>query len=103
MLKQAVKVNSNLGIRFFNNNMNKVISQIYEIQSPAEAELMISAGVDHIGSVIVNPGDWKKPGIKQTLDLVVRTDSKSSLILLYNNPDLVFSLWIIIVGYCSFL
>ena len=34
--------------------MNKLIVQIYEIQTPAEAELMIEAGVDHIGGVILS-------------------------------------------------
>jgi len=71
--------------------MNTVISQIYEIQTPAEAEKMISAGVDHIGSVIIDPDDWKQPEVKQTIDLVAGTDSKSSLILLFSDPDLVFS------------
>lgn len=71
--------------------MEKVISQIYEIQTPEEAELVINAGVDHIGSVIVSARDWKQTGIKKTLDLVAQTDAKSSLILLYNKPDLVFS------------
>lgn len=71
--------------------MEKIISQIYEIQTPAEAERMISAGVDHIGSVIVSASDWKQQEIKQTLERVAETDAKSSLILLFNAPDLVFA------------
>ncbi|MBC2717706.1 MAG: hypothetical protein HF978_20580 [Desulfobacteraceae bacterium] len=71
--------------------MKKVISQIYEIQTPKEAELIVNAGVDHVGSVIVSARDWKQARIKETLDLVAQTDAKSSLILLYNEPDLVFS------------
>lgn len=71
--------------------MQKIISQIYEIQTPAEAELMISAGVDHIGSVIVSASDWKQEEIKQTIERVAETDAKSSLILLFNTPDLVFA------------
>jgi phosphoribosylanthranilate isomerase len=71
--------------------MKNVISQIYEIQARTEAERMVSAGVDHIGSVIVSSGDWKQAGIKETIDFVAQTDSKSSLILLFNDPDLVFS------------
>ena len=71
--------------------MKKVISQIYEIQTPDEAEQMVSAGVDHIGSVIVSASDWKQSRIKETLAYVAQTDAKSSLILLFNDPDLVFS------------
>jgi phosphoribosylanthranilate isomerase len=71
--------------------MKKIISQIYEIQTPKEAELMVQSGVDHVGSVIVSARDWKQAGIKETIDLVARTDAKSSLILLYNEPDIVFA------------
>jgi phosphoribosylanthranilate isomerase len=70
--------------------MKNVISQIYEIQTRKEAELMVNAGVDHIGSVIVSSQDWKQPGIKETLDFIAQTDAKSSLILLFNDPELVF-------------
>jgi phosphoribosylanthranilate isomerase len=71
--------------------MEKIISQIYEIQTRKEAEQMVNAGVDHIGSVIVSARNWKQPGIKETLDFVAQTDAKSSLILLFNDPDFVFS------------
>jgi len=70
--------------------MKKVISQIYEIQTRQEAEQMVNAGVDHIGSVIVSPQDWEQRGIKETLDFVAKTDASSSLILLFNDPELVF-------------
>ena len=71
--------------------MKKVISQIYEIQTRQEAEQMVNSGVDHIGSVIVSPQDWEQPDIKETLDFVSQTHAKSSLILLFNDPELVFS------------
>ncbi len=71
--------------------MKKIISQIYEIQTQEEAELMVQIGVDHVGSVIVSARDWKQAGIKETLDLVAQTEAKSSLILLYSEPDLVFA------------
>lgn len=90
MLKQAAKVNSNFRIKSFEKTMKKVISQIYEIQTPAEAELMVRAGVDHVGSVILSVRDWKQAEIKRTIDLVAETEAKSSLILLYHDPDLVF-------------
>lgn len=71
--------------------MKKIISQIYEIQTRKEAERVVNAGVDHIGSVIVSARGWKQPEIKETLDFIAQTDAKSSLILLFNDPDLVFS------------
>jgi len=70
--------------------MNRLITQIYEIQTPVEAEMVIQAGVDHIGSVVVSANDWKKPLIKETIGLVSQAHRQSSLILLYNEPDLVF-------------
>ncbi len=72
------------------NKMKNVISQIYEIQTRKEAELMVNTGVDHIGSVIVSAREWKQPGIKETIDFVAQTHAASSLILLFNDPDLVF-------------
>jgi len=66
-----------------------MITQIYEIQTPAEASAAIAAGVDHIGSVVVSQDKWKVPSIRETIRLVARTAAKSSLILLYNQQDLV--------------
>jgi phosphoribosylanthranilate isomerase len=66
-----------------------MIIQIYEIQTPAEAETMIHLGVDHIGSVIVSQADWKVPEVKKTLELVRSTSAKTSLIPLYNTLDAV--------------
>ncbi len=73
------------------NKMKNIISQIYEIQTQKEAELMVNSGVDHIGSVIVSARDWKQTAIKETIDFVAQTDAASSLILLFNDPELVFS------------
>lgn len=66
-----------------------MITQIYEIQTPAEASAAISAGVDHIGSVVVSTENWKVSSIRETIQLVSKTEAKSSLILLYNQQDLV--------------
>jgi phosphoribosylanthranilate isomerase len=66
-----------------------MIIQIYEIQTPTEAEIMIGLGVDHVGSVIISEADWKSREIKETIDLSRSTAAKSSLIPLYNNPDAV--------------
>ena len=54
-----------------------------------EAIAAITAGVDHIGSVVVSPETWKVPSIRETIRRVAQTAAKSSLILLYSEPNLV--------------
>lgn len=66
-----------------------MIVQIYEIQTPDQAEAMIALGVDHIGSVILSSDDWKCPAIKETVDLVQKAGRKSSLIPLFGNRDAI--------------
>jgi len=38
-----------------------MIIQIYEIQTPHEAEKCIELGVDHIGSVVLILDEWRIP------------------------------------------
>ncbi len=66
---------------------NKIIIQIYEIQTPHEAEEIIEAGVDHIGSVLTLEGTLKQPLLKKTIDVVRGSTSKSSLIPLFSDID----------------
>lgn len=68
----------------------KLIIQIYEIQTPAEAQALIDLGVDHIGSVIVNEAEWKIPKLKETVASVRSSSANSSLIPLFNTADSVF-------------
>jgi len=68
---------------------NSVIVQIYEIQTPHEAEKLISFGVDHIGSVVVSKAAWKISKIRETIRLSAPTQSRSSLILLFNDLNSV--------------
>ncbi|MBI9086893.1 MAG: hypothetical protein JEZ11_25075 [Desulfobacterales bacterium] len=68
----------------------KILTQIYEIQTPSEAEWMLSAGVDHVGSVLLSESDWKKPRIRETILAVQSGGARSSLIPLFNTPDTVF-------------
>ncbi|MDL1967575.1 MAG: hypothetical protein LWW97_03265 [Deltaproteobacteria bacterium] len=63
---------------------NNIIIQIYEVQTPAEAERLIEIGVDHIGSVIVSEREWRIPVVKETMNLIGSTSSKSSLIMLFS-------------------
>ena len=67
-----------------------MIIQIYEIQTPAEAQTLIDLGVNHIGSVIVSETEWKVPELKDTLECVRSSSAKSSLIPLFNTADSVF-------------
>ncbi len=62
-----------------------MIIQIYEIQTPHEAEAIIEAGVDHIGSVLTPEGTLKRPQLKETIDVVKSSTSKSSLIPLFSD------------------
>jgi phosphoribosylanthranilate isomerase len=70
---------------------SRILTQIYEIQTPFEAQTMVELGVDHIGSVIVSAAEWKQPVIKETVRFVQQTPAQSSLILLYHDQSLVFS------------
>ncbi len=71
--------------------MQRIIIQIYEIQTPSEAESMLELGVDHIGSVLTSETDWKKSNIKETVTLVNSGSGRSSLIPLFSEPDVVFN------------
>jgi phosphoribosylanthranilate isomerase len=64
--------------------------QIYEVQTPSEAETMISLGVDHVGSVLLSQADWKEPLLRQTVDAVKSLGGKSSLIPLFNEEEAVW-------------
>jgi len=64
-----------------------MIVQIYEIQTPQEAERCIEVGVDHVGSVLLSEAGWRKPALKETLRVSEGTPVKSSLISLYQEMD----------------
>jgi phosphoribosylanthranilate isomerase len=64
--------------------------QIYEIQTPVEGEKMLELGVDHIGSVVLSPGNWRIPEILDTVRLTHGSAAKSSLIPLYSDPDMIY-------------
>jgi phosphoribosylanthranilate isomerase len=67
--------------------MNKIIVQIYEVQTPSEAENLIALGVDHIGSVIESKESWKVSSIRDTVHLVQGLDGRSSLIPLFDDLE----------------
>jgi phosphoribosylanthranilate isomerase len=67
-----------------------VIVQIYEIQTPAEAEQCIEAGVDHVGSVLLSETAWRQPVLKETLSVSQGTPVKNSLISLFQEKDTLY-------------
>jgi phosphoribosylanthranilate isomerase len=70
--------------------MNKIIVQIYEIQTPSEAEKLVELGVDHIGSVLLSAERWKVPLLKDTIHTIIQSNARSSLIPLFNDRDSIF-------------
>jgi len=69
--------------------MYKIIVQIYEVQTPSEAEKVMALGVDHIGSVIESQESWKIPFIRDTVHLVQGRDGRSSLIPLFDDLETI--------------
>ncbi len=69
--------------------MKNPIIQVYEIQDPREAEEMVALGVDHVGSVIISPEDWRIPAIRDVVTIVQGSGAKSSIITLFSDCDAV--------------
>jgi phosphoribosylanthranilate isomerase len=67
-----------------------IVVQIYEIQTPEEAEKCAEAGIHHIGSVVLTEESWKDPVLKVTRSVIASTPSKSSFIPLFSSPDTVY-------------
>ncbi len=68
-----------------------MIVQIYEVQTPTEAEKLMELGVDHIGSVIVSQEAWKLQLIRDTINMIDGSGVQSSLIPLFSNLDNILS------------
>ena len=67
-----------------------MIVQIYEIQTPHEAERCIELGVDHIGSVILSQDKWRMPPLREVIRLSDGTGAKNSLIPLFTDSDTLY-------------
>jgi phosphoribosylanthranilate isomerase len=67
--------------------MKRIIVQLYEIQEPHEAEKLVELGVDHIGSVVLSPDEWKVPVLRDVVRLVRNSPAKSTLIPLLTKAD----------------
>jgi len=69
-----------------------VIVQIYEVQTPDEAEQMAALGVDHIGSVVLSEENWKVAEIRETVEQVRSCGACSSLIPLFSRAESILRL-----------
>lgn len=67
-----------------------MIVQIYEIQTPEEAEKCIQLGVRHLGSVLLSDGEWRNPVLKEVSRLCRDSNAKHSLIPLFQDPQLLY-------------
>jgi phosphoribosylanthranilate isomerase len=64
-----------------------MIVQIYEIQTPHEAETMVQLGVDHVGSVLTSKEHWQDETLKSAIQAAQSNGRKSSLIPLFGQVD----------------
>jgi len=64
-----------------------MLSQIYEIQTPEEAERCIALGVDRIGSVLLSAAEWKHPEIREVTRLTDGSKTRNNLIPLFTDWD----------------
>ena len=67
-----------------------MIVQIYEIQTPEEAERCIEVGVDHVGSVLLPEPGWQNQALRETLGVTEGTPAKNTLIPLFREMDVLF-------------
>lgn len=69
--------------------MSGCFVQIYEIQTPEEAEAVAGLGVDRVGSVVLSLQEWRSSELKRTIERVRACGALSSLIPLYSDEDTV--------------
>jgi phosphoribosylanthranilate isomerase len=67
-----------------------MITQIYEIQTPQEAEKCMELGVDQIGSVLLSQGEWRVEIIREVTRMCERKDIKCSLIPLFQDSTTLY-------------
>jgi phosphoribosylanthranilate isomerase len=65
--------------------MKKIAVQIYEVQSPEEAQHLAESGVDHMGSVILSKEDWRNPQLVKAFEVARSANVKCSLIPLFSD------------------
>ena len=67
-----------------------MIVQIYEIQTPEEAEKCIESGVDHVGSVLLSENEWRQPVVRETVRVSEGTSVKNSIIPLFQDKETLY-------------
>ena len=67
-----------------------MIIQIYELQTPPEAERCILLGVDRLGSVLLSEEEWKQPAIRDVIRLSEDARTQNSLIPLFKTRDALY-------------
>lgn len=67
-----------------------MIIQIYEIQTPEEAEKCIELGVHHLGSVLLSQGEWRNPVLKEVSRLCRASGATHTLIPLFQDSHLLY-------------
>ncbi len=71
--------------------MNRIIVQIYEIETPGEAQQLVEIGADHIGSVIPYRDEWLSPVVLETVNCVKKAGRQSSLIPLADDRGAIMA------------
>lgn len=69
--------------------MKKILVQIYEVQTPREAEALVCEGVDHIGSVVLSAVHWKDADLKDTVRQTQALGARNSIIPLFSDVDTI--------------
>ena len=67
-----------------------MIIQIYEIQTPREAEKCIESGVNQIGSVLLSQETWRLPSLKKVMGLSQEAGVKNSIIPLFRDINTLY-------------
>jgi phosphoribosylanthranilate isomerase len=90
MITNRPQIKNNPDKPDIDKSAQKIFVQIYEIQTPQDAETMIELGVDRMGSVILSQEEWKVFEIREAMGTRRNTPVKSSLIPLFSHPDVIY-------------
>ena len=69
--------------------MKKIAVQIYEVQSPEEAQHLAESGVDHMGSVVLSQEAWRNPQLISAFEVARSANIKCSLIPLFSDLEAI--------------
>ncbi len=66
--------------------------QLYEIQTPFDAEIVIAEGVHRAGSVVLSEEKWQDETLCETVRLLQSQGVISSMIPLFSTPETIFKM-----------